>query len=223
MRTTRRAEHRIAAFIAKHQIDAEQDWRRAAWVSLQAVAEYCAMLRTPRRLAAGEAGLKFAYSMLMNAMEAGEFDVGGQSRVLLLVSHGGKIFSIKASELLEAQEAFEPEIFRTGYMEQCWAPAGLIARWFSKHRIPSPWALQAKGRLRVGRGRPVGATDHARDVALIDLVLKIKAEERISDRAAVSAAISKIKRGVSDTSGSVAAGLRAKLRKRRRLRQRNKK
>ena len=156
MRTTRRAELRIAAFIAKHQTDGEQDWG-AEWISFRAVAEYCAKLRTSRSAVAGDAGVRFAYAELVNAIDAGEFDVGGQSRVLLLVSHGGKIFSIKASELLEAQEAFEPEIFRTGYMEQCWAPAGLIARWFSKRRVPSPWAPQAKGRLHIGRGRPVGA------------------------------------------------------------------
>jgi hypothetical protein len=218
---TKRPEHRIAAFIAKHQVDGEQNWW-AKWISFRAVAEYCAKLRTSRSAVAGDAGVRFAYAELVNAIDAGEFDVGGQSRVLLLVSHGGKILSIKPSELLEAQEAFEPEIFRAGYMEQCWAPRELIARWFAKRGIPPPWAQQTKGTLRVGRGRPVGTADHARDVALIDLVLKIKAEERISDRAAVSAAISKIKRGASDTSGSVAAGLRAKLRKRRRLRQRNK-
>jgi hypothetical protein len=117
MRTTRQPEKRIAAFIAKHQIDGEQDWG-AEWISFRAVAEYCAKLRTPRgSAAAGDAGVRFAYAELLKAIKLGEFDVGGQSRVLLLVSYGGKIFSMKASELLKAQETFEPEIFRTGYME----------------------------------------------------------------------------------------------------------
>jgi hypothetical protein len=44
MRTTRRPEHRIAAFIAKHQIGGEQDWD-AEWISFRAVAEYCTKLR----------------------------------------------------------------------------------------------------------------------------------------------------------------------------------
>ena len=96
MPTTRRPEHRIAAFIAKHQIGGEQNWD-AEWISFRAVAEYCAKLRTPRGAEAGDAGARFAYAKLVNAIDAGEFEVGGQSRVLLLVSHGGKIHSIKPS------------------------------------------------------------------------------------------------------------------------------
>jgi hypothetical protein len=145
---------------------------------------------------------------------------------LLLVSHGGKILSIKPSELLEAQEAFEPEIFRTGYMERCWAPRELIARWFSKRGIPPPWAQQTRGTLRVGRGRPVGAINQEEDVALIDLALKIQADRSIPgvykfpDHAAVKAALIRAK--TKKLVDPEAERLRAKLRKRRRLRQRNK-
>jgi hypothetical protein len=34
------AEHRIAAFLAKHQVDGEQDWD-AKWISFRAVAQHC--------------------------------------------------------------------------------------------------------------------------------------------------------------------------------------
>jgi hypothetical protein len=225
MRTTRRPEHRIAAFIAKHQIGGEQDWD-AEWISFRAVAEYCAKLRTPRgAAAAGDAGVRFAYAELVNAIDAGEFEVGGQSRVLLLVSHGGKILSIKPSELLEAQQAFEPEIFRTGYMEQCWAPRELIARWFSKRGIPPPWAQQTKGTLRVGRGRPVGAADQARDLEVIGRALEMRHERKmsgrqISIRKAIGIAVqeggSKVNRDGEETDR-----LRLKLRKRLKLRNKN--
>src|SRR5262249_20703038 len=111
----RRPEHRIASFIAKHQIDSDQDWR-ARWISFRAVARYCSTLRTPRGTAAGRNGERFAYAELLKAIEAGEFNVRGAARVLLLVDHGKKLLSITPTELLEAREAFEPEIFIAGYM-----------------------------------------------------------------------------------------------------------
>jgi hypothetical protein len=226
MRTTRRAELRIAAFIAKHQIDGEQDWG-AEWISFRAVAEHCAKLRTSRAAAAGKAGVRFAYAELLKAIKLGEFDVGGQSRVLLLVSQGGKIFSIKPSELLEAQEAFEPEIFRTGYMEQCWAPRELIARWFSKRRISPPWVRQAKSTLRAGRGRPPGAINHKHELEVIGRALEIRHEHKkvsgreISILKAMNMAISQDGSKVN-RAGEETDRLRSKLRKRLTLRKRNK-
>jgi hypothetical protein len=223
MLTTRRAEHRIAALIAKHQADGQQDWR-AKWISFQAIAQYCATLRTPRKSAAGQAGERFAYAKLMEAIEAGEFNVSGRTRVLL-VPQGGKILRVNASELLEAREAFEPEIFRMGYMERCWAPANLIVRWFAKHRIPSPWA-QEKGTLRVGRARPVGAIDHARDLEVIGRALEIRHEHRISGRKepsirnALTTAINK-EGSKKNKAGEETDRLRSKLRKRLKLRKSN--
>jgi len=212
-----RAERRIAAFIAKHQVEGEQ-W--GAWISFQAIAQHCAKLRTQRKAAAGKAGMKFAYRELVQAVARGEFSTGGRCRVLLLVSHGGKVHSITPHELLEAREAFDPETFETGYLKHCWSYAGLVSQLFRSRRVPPPWDSETRPVLHIPRGRHFGASDHSKDVALIDLALKIRAEEKISDRAAVKSAIRKAREG--DKSGSVAARLGAKLRRRRRLRQRNK-
>jgi len=225
MPTKKRPEKRIAAFIAKHQTDGEQNWN-AKWINFRAVAEYCAKLPTSRSAAACDAGVRFAYAELVNAIEAGEFDVGGQSRVLLLVSQGGKILSIAPSELLEALESFESKIFQVGYIEQCWAPRELIARWFSKRGIPPPWAQQTRGTLRIGRGRPVGAIDHAGDLEVIGRALEIRHEHKmsgrkISIRKAIGTAVqedgSKVNRAGEETDR-----LRSKLRKRLILRKKTK-
>jgi hypothetical protein len=212
----RRAERRIAAFIAKHQVEGEQ-W--GAWISFQAIAQHCAKLRTPRKAAAGKAGMKFAYRELVQAVARGEFSIGVRCRVLLLVSHGGKVLSITPGELLEAQEAFDPQTFETGCLNNCWAYAGLVSQWFRSRRVPPPWHSETRPVLHIPRGRHFGAADHAVDVAVIDLALKMKAEHKIRDRAAVRAAISNAH--ISDKSGSVADRLRAKLRKRRKLRRKN--
>jgi hypothetical protein len=133
----------------------------------------------------------------------------------LLVSHGGKVRTITPDELVEAQEAFDPETFETGYLNNCWSYAGLVSRWFRSRRVPPPWHSDEKPILHIPRGRHSGASDHARDVALIDLALKIRAEEKISDRAAVRTAISKAQ--IPDEYDFLADRLRAKLRKRRKL------
>jgi hypothetical protein len=212
-----RAERRISTFVAKNQIAQEQDWG-ARWINFHAVAQYCAKLRTSRKAAAGKAGLKFAYAQLVEAVRRGEFDVGGRCRVLLLVSHGGKIFSISATELSEAREAFEPDIFIWGYMDKCWTRAGLIGRWFSRRNIPAPWISQTKSTLRIGRGRPLGASDHARDIEVIGRALQLRHERRMSGgkisirealRIAINKEGSRVNRGGEETDR-----LRGKLRKR---------
>jgi len=221
----RRPEHRIASFIAKHQIGGEQDWR-AKWISFRAVAQYCETLRTPRLTKAGQTGVRFAYAELMKAVEAGEFNVRGAARVLLLVDQGGKFLSITPTELLEAREAFEPEIFIAGYMEKCWAPAGLIARWFSRRRIPPPLARHSKATLKIGPGRPPGAIDHAIDLEVIGRALELQHQHKISGgkvsiRKALTIAINE--RGAKGNQGGEETDrLRTKLRKRLNLRKRNK-
>jgi hypothetical protein len=161
----------------------------------------------------------------MNALEAGEFNVRGAARVLLLVEHGGKILSIKSTELLEAREAFEPEIFITGYMEKCWARAGLIARWFSERWIPPPWAPQAKSTLRIGPGRLPGAANHAIDLEVMGRALELRHQHKMSGRKtsirkALTIAISE-QGSKKNQGGEETDRLRAKLRKRLNLRKRN--
>jgi hypothetical protein len=213
-----RAERRISTFVAKNQIAQEQDWG-ARWISFQAIAQYCAKLRTPRKAVAGNAGLKFAYRELAQAVGRGEFNAGGRCRVLMLVSHGGGVFTITPNQLLEAQEAFDSETFETGYLQHCWTYAGLVSQWFRSMRIPPPWNSGKKPIIRVPRGRHFGAADHDKDVALVDLALEMRAAGK-SDRTAAKAAISRAR--IADKSGSEVDRLRANLRKRRRLRQKNK-
>src|SRR5262249_35586247 len=141
----------------------------------------------------GAAGMKFAYRELVQAVARGEFNAGGRCRVLLLVSHGDKVLSTTADELLEAQEAFDPQTFEAGYLNNCWTYAGLVSQWFQSRRVPPPWHSDKKPILHIPLGRHSGAIDHAKDVALIDLALKIRAEHKLRDRAAARAAIRKVK------------------------------
>jgi len=219
-----RAERRIAAFIAKNQIDGEQNWE-AKWISFQAIAQYCAELRLPRLdSAAGEAGKKFAYNKLVEGVERGYFNVSDRCRVLLLVSHGGKIFTIKPSELLEAREAFDPDIFTSGYLNRCWARAGLVSKWFFRNGIPSPWRSKAKRILRMGRGRSYGGrSTPAQDIEVIDRALEILSKQEVkSIRKAIAAAIAELAPEKHNIWDSETDRLRTKMRKRQRLRGKNK-
>jgi hypothetical protein len=161
-------------------------------------------------------------------MSCGEFDFGGRSRVLLLVSHGGQVHWITSNEILEAREAFDPETFETGYLDKCWTYAGLVSQWFSRHGVPSPWSAGKRPLLLIPRGHPREAANHEKDAAVIDLAIKIQAREKISDRAAVKTAIGrarivdKSKADWRQRTNAVVDRLRTKLRKRRRLRRSNK-
>ena len=112
----RRAEKRIQAFITKHEASNQEDWS-PRWVSFRAVVDYCAKLKLPRKSAVG--GKRYAYRKLVEAIADGAFTVSGKSRVLMLVSHGGRIFTITPTELLEAREAIEPDLFTSGYLDKC--------------------------------------------------------------------------------------------------------
>jgi hypothetical protein len=213
-----RAAKRIAAFIAKNHIDGQQDWS-ARWISFRAIAEYCANLKTPRGAKSGAKGMRHAYRLICEDIANGEFDVAGRCRVLLLVSHGGKIHRLVPNELLEPREAFDPDTFKAGYLDKCWTCAGLVGQWFSRHGVLPPWA-EKRPLLRIPRGHPSEAANHAKDVVVIDYAMKIQATQKISDGAAIKAAISRA--GIGDKTGSEAARLRKKLRNRRRLRVKNK-
>lgn len=219
-RENRKAEQRIANFIAKHQTAGVQNWA-ARWISFKAIAQYCAGLRTPRKSQAGEQGKQFAYDELILAISRGEFSANGRSRVLLLVSHAGKMLSISANELLEAREAFEPDIFETGYLENCWSSAELVYQWFHRIGVPAP-SKSGSEPLRIKRGRPLGAIDHRLDVDIIDRALMLQAETKISERAAVEAAIDQANRSEYDKTGSETDRLRTRMRRRRKLRALNK-
>ena len=238
---SRRAERRIAKFISKNQIAGQQDWA-APWISFKAIAEYCAALRTPRKSVAGEQGKKFAYDELIQAMTRGAFGVNGRSRVLLLVSHGGKVLSVTSDELLEVREAFDPKTFAR-YLNHCWSRAGLIAVWFRRSGIPAPWGPAPRPTLSIPRKRPSGSVNHEGDVTIIDNAIEIIARKGLSQRAAMKAAISEFNlkaarngemaregaagtdchgRVRSDHTGSETDRLRTKMRKRQKLRQINK-
>lgn len=182
------AERRIAKFTSKNQLAGRQDWT-AAWISFKAIAEYCAALRTPRKSAAGKRGKEFAYDALIRAMARGAFDVNQRSRVLLLVSHGGKVLSVTSNELLEAREAFDRDTFEAAYLDHCWSRAGLVAAWFRQTAIPAPWGPDARPILHITRKRPLGGIDHDGDVEIIDKAFEKMARQGLSRRTAVKEAI----------------------------------
>lgn len=215
---SKRAERRIASFASKNQNAGEQDWA-APWISFKAIAEYCATLRTPRKPTAGQQGKKFAYDGLIQAMSRGAFNVNRRSCVLLLVSHGGKVLSVTPNELLEAREAFDPITFEAGYLNHCWSRAGLVAAWFRQTGIPAPWGPDPRPTLSITRQRPWGAINHEADVAVIDNAIEKQARHRFSLRAAVREAISESNR--TDPTGSETDRLRAKIRRRQKLREIN--
>jgi hypothetical protein len=229
-----RAERRITNFISRNEIEGRQDWA-ASWICFKAVAEFCAALRTPRKSDGGERGKKFAYDELIQAMACGAFDVSGRSRVLLLVSRGGKVLSITSNEMFEAREAFDPKTFQAAYLDNCWTRAGLIAAWFRQTGIPTPWGLDPRPTLSITRKRPLGAIDHEADVAIIDraienLAIEKKAGKPLSRRAAVKKAVSEFRREEfarklgkfigyreTDPAESEIDRLRAKMRRRKKL------
>jgi hypothetical protein len=209
---------RAERFIRKN----EEAGRQAPWISFKAIAEHCAALRTPRKPAAGQPGKGFAYDELIKAMARGAFGVNQRSRVLLLISHEGKVLSVTANELLEAREAFDQITFETGYLEHCWAPAGLVAAWFRQTGVPAPWGLDARPTLHVPRKRPYGAIDHERDVEIIDNAIEKKVRQGLRWREAVRGALSDFGRADRDLTGSETDRLRTRMRQRQRLRKINK-
>jgi hypothetical protein len=216
----RNTEHRIARFIRKHQTAGIQDWA-ARWISFKVIAQHCADLKTPRKSRAGQQGEKFAYDELILAMGRGEFSVNGRSRVLLLVSHGGRVLSVTANELLEAREAFDPGTFEAGYLENCLTTAELVYQWFHRTSIPAPFNFDSTPLLKIKRGRPLGVIDHESDVKIIDRALELRIKSR-SERAAVTAAINEADKSEYDKTGSETDRLRTRMRYRRKLRVLNK-
>jgi hypothetical protein len=125
--------------------------RRRRWLSFEEIADWCA--REPGTVRRDETLRAQAYADLRDAMLAGEFGHGVQSRVLYLQPDPGpaeKRLRLAPEGLrtwLDFYGADNPVIV-TEILSRCWLPQDLCRRWYARQGLVWPSAFDPPGAQR---------------------------------------------------------------------------
>jgi hypothetical protein len=133
--------------------------RRRQWLSFDEIADWCA--RIPRSLRRDEAVRAQAYADLQEAMLAGEFGHGADSRVRYFQLDPGPI---KARRQLEPERlriwldfyGANDSVIITEIFSRCWLPRDLARRWFERHGLSWPAHFEAASESELGTGACCG-------------------------------------------------------------------
>jgi hypothetical protein len=106
------------------------------WINFADIADFCA--REGGSIVPDEKKRVVAFETLAKGVLNREFERNGRSQVLFL-NYFTKKARLTCEELMEIiQHNYDGDAGRSGYLPCCWAPRGIIERWFEKHRVSKP-------------------------------------------------------------------------------------